>query len=290
MASEPSSARLLRLGTYASVATAAVLIAAKLFAWLVTGSMSVLASLVDSLMDVGASLVNLVAVRYSLMPADAEHRFGHGKAEALAGLAQATFIAGSAVFLILEAVDRLRHPRGLEQIGLGVAVMVFSIVVTLGLLVVQRRVIARTGSTAIRADALHYATDVATGASVILALVLTRAFGWTGVDAWFAIAISLYILASAWRIGRDAFHVLLDRELPAGERQRIKELAGREQQVKGVHGLRTRQSGRQKIIQLHLELDASLSLSEAHRIADAVEARILDAFPDADVIIHQDPV
>jgi len=284
------SERLLRRATYASVTTAAILILAKFVAWALTGSVSVLASLVDSLMDLGASAVNLIAVRYSLAPPDAEHRFGHGKAESLAGLAQATFIAGSAVFLIFEAVDRLLHPRALTDIGVGIAVMVFSIVVTVVLLAVQRHVIRLTGSTAIRADALHYGTDLATGVSVIVALVLAQAFGWNGLDAWFAIAIAVYIVVSAWQIGRDAFQMLLDRELPDDQRVRIESLALGHPDVLGVHDLRTRQSGRLPIIQLHLEIDAGRPLADAHRIAKEVEVSILQAFPHADVTIHQDPV
>lgn len=249
-----------------------------------------LASLIDSLMDAGASLINLFAVRYSLAPPDAEHRFGHGKAESLAGLAQATFIAGSAVFLILESVDRLLHPQALAQLSIGIAVMGFAVLATLALLSVQRYVVRRTGSTAIRADALHYASDLLTGSATMLALVLALLFGWTGLDAWFAIGIAAYILYGAWGIGADAFQVLLDRELPAAQRQRIKELARAHPQVCNVRGLRTRQSGTAIILQMNLELDGALSLSDAHRIAEEVEAQILRAFPNADVTIHQDPV
>ena len=155
------NAHLLKIATYASVATASLLILTKLGAWLLTGSVSILASLVDSVMDVGASLVNLFAVRYALMPADDEHRFGHGKAEALAGLGQATFIAGSAVFLVLHAIDRILHPQSLAQLEVGLAVMLFAIAATIVLLTIQHRVSRRTGSTAIRADALHYATALA---------------------------------------------------------------------------------------------------------------------------------
>jgi ferrous-iron efflux pump FieF len=288
--STAESAKLLRLATYASVATALILILAKLGAWAVTGSVSVLASLIDSLMDAGASLINLLAIRYSLAPPDAEHRFGHGKAESLAGLAQSAFIAGSAVFLIVEAVSRLLHPQPLVKIGVGIGVMVFAVAATLVLLSVQRYVIRRTGSTAIRADALHYASDLLTGVSVIVALVLAFVFGWTGLDSWFAIVIALYILYGSWQIGAEAFHVLLDRELPDEQRQRVKELALANARVIGVHDLRTRQSGRTSIIQLHLELDGDLTLAEAHRIADDVDAAIRREFPDSDVIIHQDPV
>ncbi|MGA7982940.1 MAG: cation diffusion facilitator family transporter [Chromatiaceae bacterium] len=285
----PQNSRLLRLATHASVATASVLILAKLGAWFLTGSVTVLASLVDSLMDAGASLVNLFAVRYSLMPADAEHRFGHGKAEALAGLGQATFIAGSAVFLVLQAVDRLFHPQPLAQIGVGLAVMAFAIIATIALLSVQHYVIRRTQSTAIRADALHYATDLATNTATVVALLLAQA-GWPGLDPLFALAIALYILYSAYCIGRDAVQLLMDRELPLDERTRIEAVARATPSVLGVHGLRTHQSGQTKVMQLHVELDDNLSLSEAHRVCLDVEDSLRQQFPISDIIIHQDPV
>jgi ferrous-iron efflux pump FieF len=282
-------ARLLKLATYASVATASVLILAKLAAWLVTGSVAVLASLVDSLMDVGASLVNLFAVRYALLPPDEDHRFGHGKAESLAGLAQAAFIAGSSVFLILNAVDRLHHPQTIVDIGVGVAVMLFAMLATVALLIVQHRVIAQTQSTAVRADALHYATDLATNSATLAALVLAL-YGWPGLDPWFALAIAAYILYSALHIGRDAVDLLMDRELSAEDRAHILALACSVPQVGNVHALRTRRSGPTKLIQLHVCLPDELSLTEAHAISDEVEARLQDAFPDADIIIHQDPL
>jgi ferrous-iron efflux pump FieF len=282
-------AKLLRLATYASVATATTLIAVKLVAWLLTGSVSVLASLVDSLLDGGASLVNLLAVRYALMAPDAEHRFGHGKAESLAGLAQATFIAGSAVFLVLHAIERLRAPQPLEAVGVGIAVMGFAILATAALLVLQHYVIRRTASTAIRADALHYRTDLLTNASVIAALLLASA-GWAGMDAVFGILIALYVLYSAGQIALEAFHILMDRELPDAERERIRALAGSHPQVVGVHDLRTRRSGPQVIIQFHLELDGSLSLAAAHAIGDAAVAAVRTEYPDADITVHQDPV
>ncbi len=287
-AASRESERLLRLATYASVVTASVLIGGKLLAWLMTGSVSVLASLVDSLMDAAASLINLFAVRYSLMPPDAEHRFGHGKAEALAALAQATFIAGSAVFLILHAVDRLLHPRPLEAVAVGIIVMVFATATTLVLLGIQRHVIKRTGSTAIRADSLHYTTDLLSNLSIIIALLLAT-YGWPGLDPLFAIGIALYIAYSAWRIGHEAFQLLMDRELPSEARDRIRQIALTHTQVRGIHDLRTRQSGQSHIIQLHLELDDELPLVQAHGIADDVEAAILKDFPGADVIIHEDP-
>ncbi len=285
----PENARLLRLATRASVATASVLIAAKLAAWLLTGSVSVLASLVDSLMDAAASLVNLIAVQYSLEPPDEEHRFGHGKAESLAGLAQATFIAGSAAFLMLHAIDRLLHPRPLEDVAVGVVVMVFAIVATLALLAVQRYTIRHTGSTAIRADSLHYRSDLLVNASIILALVLELR-GWTGLDSLFALGIAGYILYSAWHIGHEAFQLLMDRELAPELLQQVRAAALAQPGVRGIHDLRTRQSGQTAFVQLHIELDAGMLLREAHRVADQVEAAIRSTIPGCDVIVHQDPV
>ncbi|MDD3449114.1 MAG: cation diffusion facilitator family transporter [Gammaproteobacteria bacterium] len=281
-------ARLLRRATLASVVTASVLIAAKLVAWLLTGSVSLLASLVDSLMDVAASIINLMAVRYALEPPDAQHRFGHGKSEALAGLAQATFIAGSAVFLVFHAVDRLLHPVPLADLPVGIGVMVFAIAATAVLVAIQRHAIRHTGSTAIRADSLHYLTDLLANAGIIIALMLSM-LGWQGVDPLIAILIAAYIFWSAWGIGREATHVLMDRELPEAVRERVTALALGHPEVRGVHDLRTRQSGLVKIIQLHLELDAWLPLREAHAMAKQVEREILAAYPEADVTIHQDP-
>ena len=282
------AAKLLRIATYASVATATLLILAKTVAWLLTGSVSVMASLVDSVMDAGASLINLFAVRYSLMPADDEHRFGHGKAEALAGLGQATFIAGSAVFLVLHAFDRLLHPQPLAQIGVGLAVMLFAILATVVLLWIQHYVIKRTNSTAIRADALHYATDLATNSATVLALLLAQ-LGWSGLDPLFALGIAAYILYSAYHIAWEASQLLLDRELSAQEREQIESIAQSTPRVIGLHGLRTRQSGQTKVIQLHLELDDDLSLADAHRISLAVDEALRARFPAADITIHQDP-
>ncbi|MGB5474275.1 MAG: cation diffusion facilitator family transporter [Gammaproteobacteria bacterium] len=282
------TARLLKLATTASVLTALLLIVGKTAAWLLTGSISVLASLVDSLMDAAASIINLVAVRVSLQPPDEEHRFGHGKVEPLAALAQAAFIAGSAVFLVLHAVDRLMHPRPVEDVMVGIVVMGFAVTATAALLLIQHHVIRRTRSTIVRADSLHYTTDLLTNLGTIAALALTQ-YGWSVLDPLFGILVAIYICYGAWHIGHDAFHHLIDRELPDEVRERVKQLARAEPLVRGLHDLRTRQSGAMEIIQLHLELDADLTLGEAHAATDRVELAIREAFPLADVIIHQDP-
>lgn len=281
-------ARLLKLASVASVTTAVFLIIAKLAAWLMTGSVSLLASLVDSVMDSFASIINLFAIRYSLQPPDENHRFGHGKAEPLAGLAQAAFIAGSAVFLIFHAVDRLRYGQYLEQVGVGIGVMVLAIICTLVLLSIQRYVIARTGSTAIKADSLHYLTDLLTNISILLALYLA-ARGWTWADPVFAIGVAIYIFYSAFQIGYEAFQQLMDRELPEDLVTQIYDTAMAPPEVTGIHEMRTRQSGHTKFVQLHLELDEDMSLKQAHAIADEVEANIMAFLPGAEVIIHQDP-
>ena len=283
------SARLLRLATRLSVATAMVLIAAKGYAWWQTDSVAVLASLVDSLMDAGASLLNLFAVRYALAPADASHRWGHGKAEAIAGLGQGLFIVASGLFLVNEAVQRLLNPEPLSAFPVGVAVMVLTIVLTAGLVAAQSYVIRRTRSPAIRADSLHYRADLLTNAAVLLALVLAQ-FGWMGVDPLFALAVAAYTLKAAWDIMADAVSELLDQELPASKREQIIGIARGHSQVRGVHDLRTRSAGRVDFIELHLELDDHMPLIVAHEVSDAVEGAIMAAIPQADVMIHLDPV
>lgn len=282
------TARLMRRATYASVFTATMLIVGKLAAALLTGSVSVLASLMDSMMDVAASIINLLAVHYSLQPPDREHRFGHGKAEPLAGLVQAAFIAGSAVFLILHAVDRLLHPQPIRDALIGVGVLLFAMVATGALLLFQRYVIRHTQSTAIRADALHYATDLLTNAATIVALGLAM-LGWPSMDPIFAIGIALYILYSAGHIGYESIQLLMDHELPPEVHARIKEIIRAHPQVRGMHEVRTRRSGQTYFIQLHLMMDDHLPLVEAHRVADEVEATLLAVFPNADVLIHEDP-
>jgi ferrous-iron efflux pump FieF len=287
---QPDTARLMRWATYASVTTALSLILIKLVAWFITDSISILATLLDSSLDVLASLLNLFAVKHALQPADKEHRFGHGKAESLAGLGQAMFIAGSAGLLLLQAINRMIHPQEIKSgIEVGVTVMVISIVATLLLLSFQKYVIKHTGSTAIKADALHYRSDLLVNGSVIIALVLAY-YGWKQVDALFGIGIALFILYSAWQIVRESVDLLMDHELPEEVRARIKDVVMKHPETRGLHDLRTRRSGTRVFIQLHLELDASLTLSIAHAITDQVEQELAALFPDAEVIIHEDPI
>ncbi|OUS32140.1 divalent metal cation transporter FieF [Gammaproteobacteria bacterium 45_16_T64] len=280
--------QLLKLTTYASVLTAVILIAAKVFAWGSSGSLSVLASLIDSIMDTAASIISLIAVRYALIPADEDHRFGHGKAESLAGLGQAMFITGSAVFLLFHSVDRILNPREIVQVDVALAVMIFSIFATAALILFQRYTIRRTQSVAIKADSLHYLADLITNVGIVVALLLAQ-FGWSGVDPILAILIALYVLYSAWEIVREAANDLLDHELSEDIQQKILAVVKSHKEIKGVHDLRTRQSGRNKIVQFHVEVDRDLPLWKAHDVVEKVEANLLKVYPELDVIVHQDP-
>ncbi|MFK8012476.1 MAG: cation diffusion facilitator family transporter [Marinicellaceae bacterium] len=281
-------AQLLKRVTYASVATAVILIVVKTIAWYMSGSIGILASLIDSLMDSFASIINLFAVRYALVPPDEDHPYGHGKAEPLAGLAQASFIAGSAVFLIFNAIERLQNPQMLNHGNIGIIVMVFSIVVTACLIIYQRHVIKITNNLAIKADSLHYVTDILTNFSILLALYLTLK-GYLWADAVFAIVIALYIFKSAFEIGHDSFQQLMDKKLDDETEQLIIKTIEETKQAIGFHDFRTRQSGKVKFIQFHLELDDTMSLLEAHAIADGLEKKLMKLIPDAEVIIHEDP-
>lgn len=282
-------ARLMRNATYASVAVATVLILVKLCGWLYTGSVSILASLLDSTMDVMASAINLFAVRYALMPPDAEHRFGHGKAEPLASLGQSLVIATSALLLAKHAFEQMGAPQSLASPGLGASVMLFSLISTLGLVTYQRHVVRKTQSTAIKADALHYLGDLLTQ-SAALVVTLLAMLGWDNIDPYIALGIAAYVFHSAWEIGKESLHYLMDRELPQETRERIIKLVKSHEEVKGLHDLKTRSSGPNLFIQLHLELDDHMPLIDAHRISDEVEALLVRAYPHAEVLIHQDPV
>ena len=281
--------RLKRLATYAAVAVAASLIVIKLWAWVATGSVAMLASLVDSTLDLVASGLNLVAVRHALTPADEEHRFGHGKAEALAGLGQAAFIGGSAVFLLFQSLERLIDPRAVEQSVGGLIVIGISMVLTLALVLFQRYVIRRTRSLAIGADHLHYVTDIVTNAGVVVALILAGLWGWTVADPLMGFAIGAVIAWGAYNILRGSYDELMDREFDEADRLRIKQIVTRHKDVISLHDLRTRRAGHRSFIQLHLELPPRMTLIEAHRVSDEVEDAIKAAFPDAEVLTHQDP-
>lgn len=286
---DPQHARLLRLATSTALAVALILALAKAVAWWLSGSVSLLAGLTDSLLDGAASLLNLLAVNYALRPADADHRYGHGKAEALAGLGQALFIGLSAGLVGVHGVERFLNPQPLSTPRVGVLVMLVSLLLTAALLAFQHRVVRITGSTAIRADSLHYRSDLLLNGSILLALVLAS-FGWTQVDALFGIAIAFFILWSAVGIAREACAVLMDQELATELSERMLLLACGVDGVIGAHDLRTRRSGMHWFVQLHVEIPGELSLQQAHELCEQVENAIRGEFAQAEVLVHADPL
>jgi len=281
--------RLRRLATYASVSVAITLIAAKLIAYFMTDSVAMLSSLLDSTIDLIASLVTVYGVANALRPPDREHRFGHGKAEPLAALAQAAFIVGSSVLLAYEAMDRFYTPREINNEMTGYAVMALAIVLTLFLINFQRYVIRRTGSMAIGADHFHYAGDLAINIAVVIAFAVHQFTGWTWCDPAFALAIAAGLIAGAWHIATHALTVLMDRELPDEERAKIKALVTTLPHVRGLHDMRTRSDSDRAFIELHVEMDGEMTLRIAHEVAENIEAAVRASFPNADVLIHQDP-
>lgn len=289
VASGAERSRLMQYAAYAAVAVSAVLVLVKAVAYIFTNSVGMMAALADSALDLFASSINLIAIRSALTPADREHRFGHGKAEPLAGLAQGAFIAGSATFLVVQSVGRLVSPQPLEHVGVALAVMGASVVAVLGLVLFQRVAVARTGSLAIGADRLHYMGDIATNLGVILGIVFAGGFGILVADPLAGLCVAAALAASAFTVVRRSYDQLMDRELPDSVRARIKSIVLAKPDVRNLHDLRTRAAGINKFVQLHIELDPDISLTRAHEISDTVEADILTAFPDAQVIIHQDP-
>ncbi|MBI4357492.1 MAG: cation diffusion facilitator family transporter [Gammaproteobacteria bacterium] len=280
---------LLKTGVWAAIALSSLLLFLKLLAWVLTGSVSILSSLVDSLFDVVASFLNWLAIRYAIVPADKEHRFGHGKAEALAGLSQAAFVIGAALFVSLESINRLFEPQRLEQEFVGTGVMVVATLLTLVLVAFQKHVIRETHSVAIAGDSLHYRGDIFLNLSVILSLIAYTFTGWLWVDPLMGGGIAIYLLYGASRVASQSLNILMDKELSELERDKIFKIAGGHPSVLGVHDLRTRQGGPICFIQLHLEMSGCLSLSEAHQVTVEVEDKIREAFANAEVIIHEDP-
>ncbi len=284
-----SHSKLMRAATYAAIVVAVILVAIKSWAYFVTGSVALLSSLADSALDLLASSLNFMAVRVALTPADSDHRFGHGKAEPLSGLGQAAFVAGSAVLVMVEAATRFGSSTSVDNSQIGIGVILFSIVATLVLVQFQKFVVRKTGSVAVNADSLHYTGDLLMNVSVIAALVLSAHFEMAWADPVFGIGISLFLIYSAVKIATRSVNLLMDRELPDDDRNHIRAIARKHPKVLDVHELRTRSAGLHQFIQMHIVLESSISLIEAHRISDDVEKAVRAAFPKSDVIIHQDP-
>lgn len=271
-----------------AIVVAATLIIVKAFAWWQTGSIAILAAMTDSLVDLFASITNFFVLRFALQPADEEHTFGHGKAESLAALAQSAFITGSAAFLLLQGIQRLTEPQLVQGSELGIGISLFSIALTAALVWYQRRVVKLTGSPAIAADSLHYQTDLYMNAAILVAMLLNF-YGMAYADALFAIGIALYILYSAVVMFWEAMQALLDKALPKDEVEQIWAIVNAQPNIISIHDLKTRRAGAVRFIQLHLEMRDELTLMQAHDISDELEQKLLAAFPQSEVIIHQEP-
>lgn len=282
--------RLKSLSANVTLVTAFALTAVKLGAWLVTGSIALMASAVDSLVDAGASFVTLLGVQYAKRPPDSDHRFGHGKGEAVAAFTQATFLAGAAFVLAFQSIQRLVFPVELEAVGIGVVLISGSLVVACLLVALQTWVVRETRSTAIKADRAHYFTDIALNAAVLVALGVTHLTGWTRADPAFALAISGYMLWNAAGIGRDALEQLLDRELPAADRRKIERTVLACSGVRDIHDLRTRFSGDRTFVEYHLEVDPGLTVDVGHAIGDATELAVQKLLPGTvEATAHVEP-
>ena len=278
-----------RLATFASIGVATVLIMAKLVAYLMTDSVSMLTSLFDSTFDLVASVITAYGVASALRPPDREHRYGHGKAEPLAVLAQAIFIIGSSVVLGYEAASRLYHPHEIENENIGYAVMVVAIVMTVMLIAFQHHVTRKTRSTAVGADKLHYIGDLAVNLSVVAAFALHQLTGFNWFDPVFAVAIAAGLLASAFHLLKQSLFALMDAELPQEQRKQIRDIVRTQSGVRGIHDMRTRTDSERIFIELHVEMDGNITLLAAHDLSEKITDAINAEFPNADITIHQDP-
>jgi ferrous-iron efflux pump FieF len=273
----------------ASVATASFLLLIKGYGALATGSVAMLGSLADTGLDLIASLITLYGVRVAAIPADHDHRFGHGKAEAIAALFQVGIITFSALGIGWRGIQRLMHGEVTAHAEYGIGVSVVAIAVTLGLLAYQRRVISRTGSVAIETDHVHYQSDVLLNLSVIVALVLDQYVGISGADPLFGILIALWLGWGAISASTRAIDQLMDKEWPEEKRARFVGIAARHPELKGMHDLRTRTSGAHDFVQFHMAVDPRMTVAEAHRVMDEVEHKLAVEFPGCEILIHVDP-
>ncbi len=279
-----------RYASWAATLVAFILVFIKVYAWLVTDSSAMLASATDSMLDLFASLSNVIILKFALAPADDEHKFGHGKMESLAGLVQAAFILGSAFLLFFHGIERLLiTPKAIVHSEIGIWVTIIAIVLTLVLVGFQRYVIHITGSVVIQADALHYQSDLLLNFGVLFAIILNQS-GWLQADGIFTLMVSLFLMFGAFKIIWGSVYQLMDHELSDTELAAITDIILQHNRVLGVHELRTRQAGQQRFIQFHLELDERLSLLEAHSIGDRINKDITKVFAPCEVFIHHDPI
>ncbi len=283
-------ARLTRNAAIASLSVAFVLLLLKSYAAWATGSVAMLGSLADTGLDILASLVTLFGVHIAAQPADEGHRFGHGKAEAIAAMFQVVVISVSALAIAARAASRLMAGDTAANAEYGIGVSIIAILLTLALVAYQRSVIARTRSVAISADNVHYQSDLLLNGAVIAALVIDQYLGVAGADPVFGVIIALWLLYGAWRASSQAIDQLMDKEWPAEKRARFLAIAAKHPELVDIHDLRTRTSGAQDFVQFHVRVDPDLTVAEAHRIMDEVEAKIAVEFPDTEILIHPDPV
>jgi ferrous-iron efflux pump FieF len=281
--------RLKRWSVAASISVAVILITIKLIAWYLTGSISLLSSLTDSLLDFGASLINMIAIYHAAQPADEEHRFGHGKIEALAALLQSVIVIGSSCFLIKESIERFFNPQPLQHALVGIWVMVTSIILLLGLVSFQRHVIRRTKSLTIIADSTHYKGDLLLNVGVLVSIGSYHLFGWSSIDAIFGAIISTYIIYMAYDISKSAVNILLDREIPAEDRAQILEIIESHAKVKRCTDLRTRSSGAGEFIYANVVFPATMSIQESSKVIKQIEESIVRIYPDSEILLHSTP-
>jgi len=281
---------LVRSASIASLLVASTLIVLKYYGWVATTSVSLLGSLADSLIDFLASVFVFIAISYSLLPADAKHRFGYGKSEGLAAFIQSLLIGISGIYVCFEAIKRLLNPSQINQPSIAIWIILISIALTITLVMYQKYVVKKSKSMAIESDQYHYLTDIFINLSVLFSIVIT---GWTRfvfIDALVGLLISGVVLYTSVTLLKKSFKILLDQEIQSDDRDRIKEIALDHPKVLGFHDLRTRDTGRKYIIQFHLELDPNMSLLESHEITDEVTDNVLKLYPDSELIIHTDPL
>lgn len=281
--------RLMRLASFASVATAFVLIVIKFISYLLTDSLALLSSLMDSCLDLGASFLSLIAIHQSLVPADKNHRFGHGKAEALGSLFQAFLISISGFYLILEMIEHLKNPQPLHNLGIGLSVMVISLIATCLLVAFQRYVISKTNSLSVHADNAHYIGDSAMNIGVMVSMFVSYHFKLEWVDALFAFIVAVYLFGMAFKIVKLATSVLMDQELPPSDRHYIKSIATKNPSVRKISDLRTRKSGNHIFIQFNIKVHPNISLEKTHQICDQIEHEIKSKIKDSETFIHPEP-
>lgn len=283
------AARAFRSVTRLSVGVAVALVALKTFGWSASGSVSLLASLLDSALDLIASLAVFVAVRWAAQPADDTHRYGHGKAEAFAGLLQAGLVMSSALFVGWEAIDRILTPRVVVNGSWGVGVMLISILLTVWLLIAQTRALRMAQSVAVKADRAHYVADLGSNAVALIGIASVAFLGAAPLDAAAGLIVAIWLLWGAVSVLREAADHLLDRALPPETQAEITRLVLSDARIKGLHRLRTRASGTAWMIQMHIDLEPRLTLEKAHAIVVEAEDRLMTAYPQADILIHPDP-